>query len=128
MGTASTSAFSTNELAFVGNASGYDTITADAGAGTGASFIEAGFRKADIIGIAGCTDVLANNFNGLRVRSVTDTVLTLDHSGVLTDEANEAGSVTITRLTQGVFILQMKLCECQMLPLDRLFKINGMDI
>tara|TARA_R110000824_G_scaffold37497_2_gene114996 strand:- start:7269 stop:10115 length:2847 start_codon:yes stop_codon:yes gene_type:complete len=103
MGTASTSAFSANELAFDGNSSGYDTITADAGAGTGASFIEAGFRKADIIGIAGCTDVLANNLNGLRVRSVTDTVLTLDHSGVLTDEANEAGSVTITRLTQGVF-------------------------
>tara|TARA_R100000656_G_scaffold15018_1_gene14714 strand:- start:658 stop:3507 length:2850 start_codon:yes stop_codon:yes gene_type:complete len=102
MGTASTSGvFSTNELAFAGNADGYDTITADSL--DAVNFITQGFRKGDIIGIAGCTSVTDNNFNGLRVRTVSALVLTLDHSGVLTDRANEAGTVTITRLTQGVF-------------------------
>ena len=84
--------FGADELAFSQSGS-YDTIVDD-----NSTFLTLGYRAGDIITITGCTDVSANNIAGLKIRSVTANTITLDHDGVLTNETNEAGDVTLTRI------------------------------
>ena len=103
LGTVTSKSYSANNLAFNDNSGSdaKDTIVSDAGVQT---FLSSGFRKGDILGIAGCVDEnKANNLNAVRVFNVANHTITLDHSGLMTTDANESGTPSITKLTQGVF-------------------------
>ena len=103
LGTVTSDSFSGDGLAFNDNSSSSakDTIVSDV---TEATFITTGFRKGDILGISGCDDLnKANNLNAVRVFNVANHTLTLDHSGLVTTDANESGTPSLTKLTQGVF-------------------------
>jgi len=102
LGTPTSDTFAANKLDFNDNsASGAnDTIVDDDD-----TMISNGFRKGDIIAISGCTDDTDNNLNGVRIKNVTVSTITLDHSGILDslDDDNEAGTPTITKLIKAVY-------------------------
>ena len=75
-----------------------DTITDD----PDATLVTLGFQAGDIISITGCTDETGNNLAGLTIKTVTTSTMTLEEDNVLTTQANEAGTVTITRIGGGL--------------------------
>ena len=87
--------FATNKLAF-STAGDNDTITLDAGD----SFHTKGYVVGDILNITGCTDETGNNVEGVKINAISadGTVMTLEETAVFTNDANEAGTVTIQRI------------------------------
>lgn len=100
LGTPTSDTFATNKLAFTDNSSSSanDTIVDD-----DSTMISNGFRKGDIIAISGCTDDTDNNLNGVRIKNITASTITLDHSGILDSDANEQGTPTLTKLIKAVY-------------------------
>ena len=100
LGTNDAETFGSNKLAFNDNSGSgaNDTIVDD-----DSGFIADGFRKGDIISVSGCTDQAANNMNSVPIKNITASTITINKSGLVTQEANEAGTPTLTKLCKAVY-------------------------
>jgi len=100
LGTNDAETFASDKLRFNDNSgSGANDTIVDADSG----FIADGFRKGDIIQVSGCTDQTTNNLNSVPIKNLTANTITINKSGLVTQETAENGTPTITKLCKAVY-------------------------